>query len=215
MQIWKSYVNLPVKEEAVIEGIKGRIYIVYIQFTLFWLWRITRFCTVLLEPMVHNFITYYWNHCTPVSFLDITGVHNTLTDEKKIQSNLWDVSRQETTSLSWNQLPESSWKLWDRGFWFYFSLAPNTKIIGKTKINVCSENNFESQEQKNHLYSKVCLCHTVTETWNGLDWMGPSKIIFPPPSAMSRDIQVDQVSQSHIQPGLECLQQWGIHHFSG
>lgn len=45
------------RQRAAIKGIKGRTYIFYIQFTLFWLLRITLFCTGLLESTVYNFIT--------------------------------------------------------------------------------------------------------------------------------------------------------------
>jgi len=35
------------------------------------------------------------------------------------------------------------------------------------------------------------------------------------PCNEQRHAQLDQVAQDLIQPGLECLQGWGIHHISG
>ena len=37
---------------------------------------------------------------------------------------------------------------------------------------------------------------------------------FQPPAMCSRQ-PADQAAQSHIQPGLECLQGWGIHSLLG
>jgi len=36
-------------------------------------------------------------------------------------------------------------------------------------------------------------------------------IRFQPPCYVQGDQPPDQAAQSHIQPGLECLQGWGIH----
>ncbi|EOB08416.1 hypothetical protein Anapl_06434, partial [Anas platyrhynchos] len=38
---------------------------------------------------------------------------------------------------------------------------------------------------------------------------------FPPPCHGQEHLPPDQVAQSPIQPGLEHLQGWGIHNFSG
>jgi len=40
-------------------------------------------------------------------------------------------------------------------------------------------------------------------------------IEFQPPCCMQGHQPLDQVAQSHIQPGLECLQGWGIHTLLG
>ena len=40
-------------------------------------------------------------------------------------------------------------------------------------------------------------------------------IWFQPPCCVQGCIPLDQAAQSHIQPGLECLQGWGIHNLSG
>ena len=37
--------------------------------------------------------------------------------------------------------------------------------------------------------------------------------LFPTPCYVQGHQPADQAAQSHIQPGLECLQGWGIHHF--
>jgi len=38
---------------------------------------------------------------------------------------------------------------------------------------------------------------------------------FPTPCYVQGRQPADQAAQSHIQPGLECLQGWGIHNLSG
>jgi len=52
-----------------------------------------------------------------------------------------------------------------------------------------------------------------------IDWPGlkrTSKIILFQPLAMDRGSRPpDQAVQSHVQPGLECLQGWGIHNLLG
>ena len=40
-------------------------------------------------------------------------------------------------------------------------------------------------------------------------------IEFPPPCYVHGRQPRDQAAQSHIQPGLECLQEWGIHNLLG
>jgi len=40
-------------------------------------------------------------------------------------------------------------------------------------------------------------------------------IKFQPPCYVQGRQSLDQAAQSHIQPGLECLQGWGIHNLSG
>jgi len=40
-------------------------------------------------------------------------------------------------------------------------------------------------------------------------------IEFQPPCYVWGRQPLDQTAQSHIQPGLECLQGWGIHHLLG
>ena len=40
-------------------------------------------------------------------------------------------------------------------------------------------------------------------------------IQFQPPCSVQGHQPADQASQSHIQPGLECLQGWGIHSLLG
>jgi len=40
-------------------------------------------------------------------------------------------------------------------------------------------------------------------------------IWFQPQCSMQGHQPPDQAAQSHIQPGLECLQGWGIHNLSG
>jgi len=40
-------------------------------------------------------------------------------------------------------------------------------------------------------------------------------IQFQPPCYLQGSQPPDQAAQSHIQPGLECLQGWGIHNLLG
>jgi len=57
---------------------------------------------------------------------------------------------------------------------------------------------------------------TITESQNTLGWKGPPKInLVQLPCHQHGHLQLDQVAQSPIQPGLECFQGWGIDHLSG
>uniref|UniRef100_A0A8B9GBL4 Interleukin 13 receptor subunit alpha 2 n=1 Tax=Amazona collaria TaxID=241587 RepID=A0A8B9GBL4_9PSIT len=49
-------------------------------------------------------------------------------------------------------------------------------------------------------------------SWNGLGGKGSSKLIQSNPCHGQGHLQPHQVAQNHIQPGLQCLQGWGIHH---
>ena len=52
-----------------------------------------------------------------------------------------------------------------------------------------------------------------------IEWPGLKRttviIEFQPPRYVRGHQPLDQAAQSHIQPGLECLQRWGIHHLLG
>jgi len=52
-----------------------------------------------------------------------------------------------------------------------------------------------------------------------IEWPGLKRttmlIEFPPPCYVQGHQPLDQAAQSHIQPGLECLQGWGIHSLLG
>jgi len=51
---------------------------------------------------------------------------------------------------------------------------------------------------------------------NGLGWKGPQSLSHYNHTCHVQDCQPpDQAAQSHIQPGLECLQGWGIHNLLG
>ena len=62
--------------------------------------------------------------------------------------------------------------------------------------------------------SRVSICHGViaTESQNALGWKGP---LAQPPCSEQGHLQPDQVAQSPVQPGLQCVQGWGIDHLSG
>ena len=69
----------------------------------------------------------------------------------------------------------------------------------------CSDSTGKTTENGNN--------HRITE-WPGLK--RTSKIIyFQPPWHKPGCQPLDQSAQSHIQPGLECLQGWGIHNLLG
>ena len=55
--------------------------------------------------------------------------------------------------------------------------------------------------------------HRITE-WPGLK-RTTMLIQFQPPCCVHVDQPPDQAAQSHIQPGLECLQGWGMHNLLG
>jgi len=48
----------------------------------------------------------------------------------------------------------------------------------------------------------------------GLEGTSRGHLVQPPRSDQGR-LQLDQVAQSPIQPGLECFQEWGLHCLSG
>jgi len=56
---------------------------------------------------------------------------------------------------------------------------------------------------------RVCCCHRILE-WPGLK---STTVVteFQPPCYVQGCQPPDQAAQSHIQPGLECLQGWGIY----
>ena len=58
--------------------------------------------------------------------------------------------------------------------------------------------------------------YTHGESENGLGWRGPQRPSgLNPLCYVQRHQPADQAAHSHIQPGLECLQGWGIHSLSG
>ena len=60
---------------------------------------------------------------------------------------------------------------------------------------------------------QTCKTHRIIE-WSGLK--GTTMIIeFQPPYYVQGRQPPEQAAQSHIQPGLECLQGWGIHSLLG
>ena len=50
--------------------------------------------------------------------------------------------------------------------------------------------------------------HRIIESKNGLGWKEPLR-------SFISNLPLDQVAQSHIQPGLQCLQGGGIHSLTG
>ena len=62
------------------------------------------------------------------------------------------------------------------------------------------------------LKSGIYEYHRIIE-WPGLE--RTSVIEFQPPCYVQGCQPPDQAAQSHIQPGLECLQGWGIHSLLG
>jgi len=69
-------------------------------------------------------------------------------------------------------------------------------------------------EQSSHTFlnQEVFKNHRIIE-WPGLK--RTTMIIQFQPPAMCSYQSLDQAAQSHIQPGLECLQGWGIHNVLG
>ena len=55
--------------------------------------------------------------------------------------------------------------------------------------------------------------HRIIEQF-GLESTFTANLVQPPCNEQGH-LQLDQVAQNHIQPGLDCLQGWGIHHVSG
>ena len=60
------------------------------------------------------------------------------------------------------------------------------------------------------------LFQSKAESQNGLGWKEPQwPLSFNPPCYVQGHQPPDQAAQSHIQPGFECLQGWGIHSLLG
>jgi len=61
--------------------------------------------------------------------------------------------------------------------------------------------------------------HPMKHTHRIIEWPELKRttmlIQFQPPCCVHVDQPPDQAAQSHIQPGLECLQGWGIHSLLG
>ena len=55
--------------------------------------------------------------------------------------------------------------------------------------------------------------HRIIECF-GLEGMFSGRLAQPPCSEQGY-LQLDQVAQNPVQPGLECFQRWGLHYFSG
>ena len=70
-----------------------------------------------------------------------------------------------------------------------------------------------SQRPKTHSLAQNI--RKVLESYRIIEWPGlkRTKIIiqFQPPCCVQGHQPLDQAAQSHIQPGFECLQGWGIH----
>ena len=66
---------------------------------------------------------------------------------------------------------------------------------------------------KNRREGNAEIFHRITE-WPGLK-RSTMIIEFQPPCCVKGRQPPDQAAQSHIQPGLECLQRWGIHSLLG
>ena len=57
------------------------------------------------------------------------------------------------------------------------------------------------------------ICHRTIECfWLGGTFRGH---VDQPPCSEQGHLQLDQVAQSLVQPGLECFQGWGLHCLSG
>ena len=74
----------------------------------------------------------------------------------------------------------------------------------------------EEMERTNLLQPTYTTCftnHRIIE-W---PWLKRTTVIiqFQPPCYVQGRQPLDQAAQSHIQPGLECLQGWGIHNLLG
>jgi len=70
-----------------------------------------------------------------------------------------------------------------------------------------------SYSEENKILSNIKQNHRITE-WPGLK-RTTMIIEFQPLCYVQGHQPPDQAAQSHIQPGLECLQGWGIHNLLG
>jgi len=62
--------------------------------------------------------------------------------------------------------------------------------------------------------ARSCSASYRIREWFGLEGTFRGHLVQPPSNEQGH-LQLDQVAQSPIQPGLECFQGWGIDHLSG
>ena len=79
-----------------------------------------------------------------------------------------------------------------------------------------------NKERKQTVWSACCHLSIFLHSYHShriIEWPGLKRntmiIQFQPPCYVQGRQPLDQVAQSHIQPGHECLQGWGIHSFLG
>ena len=75
------------------------------------------------------------------------------------------------------------------------------------------QHSFSIRLQSDGTISELQGNEKIIESQNCLTWKGP--LMASQSSYEQGRLQLHQVAQSPIQPDLECLQGWGIHHQSG
>ena len=75
-----------------------------------------------------------------------------------------------------------------------------------TLVNRC----VLAPQQGQEIFASESLNHGMV--WVGRDLQGSSS---PTPGSAQGHLQLDQVAQSPVQPGLERFQGWGLHHLPG
>jgi len=94
----------------------------------------------------------------------------------------------------------------------------SSEILGGKILRVTSGRDLAHKNFLNLTFVKI---YGWQKSWNHriIEWPGLKRTImiieFQPPCYVQGRQPPDQAAQSHIQPGLECLQGWGIHSLLG
>ena len=92
---------------------------------------------------------------------------------------------------------------WKSSTWIHTGPVMGAHVVTQTLSNRSEEAGKAPLQQKDHrIIKRPGLKRTTMIIW------------FQPPCYVQSRQPPDQAAQSHIQPGLECLQGWGIHNFS-
>ena len=94
---------------------------------------------------------------------------------------------------------------------FIMSTKPLAKqLLIHTSLFSSTSNTYFTEQM---WLSTSCFYHRIIECF-GLEGTFRGQLAQPPCSEQGH-LQLDHVAQSPVQPGLECFQGWGLHHFSG